>query len=136
MEWFMRDSTSHRERSIAICTLGSGVGSRVASSLGRSGVSSLRRSSSNLRGNRDIDGQCGRKCRIAQPQLFSLYHLPCIPVTVRHLLDKAGLSLWPGFKEKERKWKRLATWVRCVTTGKYNCSSLLQCQAPTHRSSH
>ena len=57
MEWIMRNSNSHTERSIAIWTLGSGVGSRVTLSLGRKGVSSSRRSSSNLGGNRDIDGQ-------------------------------------------------------------------------------
>ena len=60
MEWLMRDSTSHTERSITIWTLGSGVGSRVGLSLGRNGASSSRRSSSNLGGNRDIDGQGGR----------------------------------------------------------------------------
>ncbi len=42
MEWDMMDSASHMERRVAICSLGSGVGFRVASSLGRNGVSSSR----------------------------------------------------------------------------------------------
>ncbi len=42
MELDMMESTSHTERRVTICSLGNGVGFRVASSLGRNGASSSR----------------------------------------------------------------------------------------------
>ncbi len=81
MEWDTMDPKSQTERRIAICSLGSGVGFRVASSLGRNGVSSSRRPSSNLKGDRDIDGgddATKHSTFSARPSL-SLYYLPVTP---------------------------------------------------------
>jgi hypothetical protein len=89
MEWDMRESTSHRERRIVVCTLGSGAGLRVASSFGRNGVSSSILSFSVLEGNRDINGWGdGEGCEFLKAQSRvqspSLYYLPRIQL--RHFL--------------------------------------------------
>jgi len=77
MDWDMMESTSHTEMSTAICTLGSAVGFRVATSLGKNGVSSSKVSSSALEGSSDIgDGASDAGMRIpdgplALPQFIS-----------------------------------------------------------------
>jgi hypothetical protein len=82
MEWDMRESTSHRERRIVVCTLGSGAGLRVASSFGRNGVSSSILSFSVLEGNRDINGWGdGEGCEFSHP--------------VTTFLDEYGSNFWP-----------------------------------------